>query len=41
MERKGILVGRPFPPFDDWCRLSMARPNEMYKFKTAFQETMS
>jgi histidinol-phosphate aminotransferase len=41
MERKGILVGRPFPPFNDWCRLSMARPNEMHKFKTAFQKTMS
>nr|MCS5622946.1 aminotransferase class I/II-fold pyridoxal phosphate-dependent enzyme [Candidatus Neomarinimicrobiota bacterium] len=21
MEKKGVLVGRPFPPYTDWCRL--------------------
>lgn len=29
MEKEGIIVGRPFPPYLDWCRLSMARPEQM------------
>ena len=41
MEKKGILVGRPFPPFDKWCRLSMAKPKEMKKFTTSFKEVMA
>ena len=41
MEKKGILVGRPFPPFDKWCRLSMAKPNEMRKFASSFKEVMA
>ena len=24
MEKNGVIVGRPFPPYTDWCRLSMA-----------------
>ena len=41
MKSKGILVGRPFPPFDNWCRLSMAKPNEMRKFISSFKEVMA
>ena len=41
MEKKGILVGRPFQPFDKWCRLSMAKPNEMKKFASSFKELMA
>lgn len=36
MEKHGILVGRPFAPYNDWCRLSMAKPEEMKKFTEAF-----
>jgi histidinol-phosphate aminotransferase len=25
----GIQIGRPFPPFRDWARISMAKPHEM------------
>lgn len=40
MEKRGILVGRPFPPYLDWCRLSMARLEDMEKFAAAFQEVI-
>ena len=29
MKAEHILVGRPFPPADTWCRLSYVRPAEM------------
>lgn len=41
MERKGITVGRPFPPFEDWCRLSMAKRHEMRKFASDFRDVMA
>lgn len=40
MEKQGILVGRPFPPYLDWCRLSMTKPEWMGKFAAAFQEVV-
>jgi len=40
MEKQGILVGRPFPPYLDWCRLSMTKPEWMGKFGAAFQKVM-
>ncbi len=41
MEQRGILVGRPFPPFMDWCRLSIGTMEEMHAFATAFEAEMS
>ena len=41
MEQQGILVGRPFPPFMDWCRLSIGTMQEMQAFTDAFQSVMS
>lgn len=29
MAAENILVGRPFPPADTWCRLSFTRPDDM------------
>jgi histidinol-phosphate aminotransferase len=40
MQKRGLLVGRPFPPYLDWCRLSMAKPEEMQLFAQAFREVM-
>jgi histidinol-phosphate aminotransferase len=37
MEKLGIIVGRPFPPYLDWCRLSMAKPEQMEVFTEKFQ----
>lgn len=40
MAAEGILVGRPFPPHLDWCRLSIGKPEEMSAFLEAFQRVM-
>jgi len=40
MEKQGILVGRAFPPYLDWCRLSMTKPEWMGKFSAAFQKVL-
>ncbi|MDC6110912.1 pyridoxal phosphate-dependent aminotransferase [Serratia rubidaea] len=29
MKQAGILVGRAFPPAEDWCRISLGTPQEM------------
>ena len=29
MLEKGVIVGRPFPPFYDWCRISTGTSEEM------------
>ncbi|MCY4158598.1 MAG: histidinol-phosphate transaminase [Bacteroidetes bacterium] len=40
MASHGILVGRPFPPYLDWCRLSIGTDNEMSRFFDAFTKVM-
>jgi len=40
MFEKGVMVGRPFPPFMDWCRVSMGTMDEMKMFASAFREVM-
>jgi len=32
MEDHGVLVGRPFPPFDTYCRISLGLPSEMKQY---------
>ena len=41
MEKHGVKVGRPFPPYTDWCRLSMAKPEEMKYFNQGLDEVLS
>ena len=38
MRENGIRVGRPFPPYLDWCRLSIGTLDEMKQFVKAFGE---
>ena len=38
---KGIRVGRPFPPFYDWCRISTGTSQEVDKFISAMLEIYS
>ena len=38
--RKGVLVGRPFPPMNEHLRVSIGNPEEMERFKVAFKEIM-
>ena len=40
MEKYGVIVGRPFPPYTDWCRLSMAKPEEMERFNHGFHQVL-
>jgi histidinol-phosphate aminotransferase len=35
MREKGFLVGRAFPPYTDWCRVSIGTPDEMKAFVAA------
>jgi histidinol-phosphate aminotransferase len=39
-EKKGVLVGRPFPPMTEHLRVSIGNPEEMSRFKVAFKEIM-
>ncbi|MBI2679306.1 MAG: aminotransferase class I/II-fold pyridoxal phosphate-dependent enzyme [Candidatus Koribacter versatilis] len=36
MHAQGILIGRPFPPMDKWCRISFGTPEEMRVFWKAW-----
>jgi len=29
---KGFTIGRAFPPYTDWCRVSIGTPEEMKQF---------
>jgi histidinol-phosphate aminotransferase len=35
-EEAGIIVGRPFPPHFDWCRISIASPDHMTTFMNTY-----
>lgn len=39
-KKKGVLVGRPFPPMTQHLRVSVGSPTEMLRFMTAFREIM-
>lgn len=36
--KHGIDVGRPFPPFLDWARVSMAKPEDMAYFAQVYEK---
>lgn len=38
MEDHGILVGRPFPPFDNYCRVSLGLPSEMKEYSAKMRQ---
>jgi histidinol-phosphate aminotransferase len=38
--KKGVLVGRPFPPMNEHLRVSIGNPEEMQRFNVAFKEIM-
>ncbi len=40
MEKYGVIVGRPFPPYNNWCRLSMAKPEEMKFFNQGLDKVL-
>ena len=36
--RERILVGRPFPPLENYLRLSLGKPDEMQQFWAAWDK---
>ena len=38
MLEKGVRIGRPFPPFYDWCRISCGTSQEVNRFITSILE---
>ena len=40
MEAENILVGRPFPPMFDWCRVSIGTQDEMAAFIEAVKKIL-
>jgi histidinol-phosphate aminotransferase len=41
MRARNILVGRRFPPYDDWCRITIGTEPEVTAFLEAFRTTVS
>ncbi len=41
MEEEQVLVGRPFPPMLDWCRVSIGTEEEMQVFLDVFEKVMT
>jgi histidinol-phosphate aminotransferase len=39
--KKGVLVGRPFPPLDEHLRVSIGTADEMDRFMVAFKDIMT
>jgi len=39
-KKKGVLVGRPFPPLNEHLRVSIGTPEEMSRFMVAFRDIM-
>lgn len=40
-KQKGMLIGRPFPPYTDWCRISIGTPEEVARFNQLLVEVLS
>ncbi len=40
MMAKGFRVGRAFPPYNDWCRISIGTPDEMKAFVAVLPEAL-
>ena len=40
MKAKGYIIGRAFPPYNDWARVSIGTPDEMKAFVATLPETL-
>lgn len=41
MAKENVLIGRPFPPFDEWARISTGTPTDMERFDVALKKVFS
>jgi histidinol-phosphate aminotransferase len=39
-QAKGFLIGRTFPPYNDWVRVSIGTPDEMRAFVRVLPELL-
>jgi histidinol-phosphate aminotransferase len=40
MRQQNVLIGRPFPPLTDWCRISTGTIDDMKKFITGLEKVI-
>ena len=40
MEKENVLIGRPFPPFNDWARISTGTIEDVMLFDKALRNVM-
>jgi histidinol-phosphate aminotransferase len=40
MQHENILIGRPFPPFYNWARISTGTLTDVERFGTALKKIM-
>ena len=40
MRAKGMIIGRTFKPYTDWCRISIGTPDEMKACVAALPEAL-
>lgn len=40
MRTKDVIIGRPFPPLNDWCRISTGRMEDVVKFGEALKSVL-
>ena len=40
MLNENVKVGRPFPPYNDWCRISTGTIEEVQMFNTALKKVL-
>ncbi len=41
MRERNFLIGRPFPPYEDWVRISIGTPEEMSAYEIAMREVFA
>jgi len=41
MTKEGVKIGRPFPPFLNWCRISTGTMDEVKMFGNALKKVMT
>lgn len=41
MRQEGVIIGRPFPPLTDWCRISTGTVEETEAFASALKRVMA
>jgi histidinol-phosphate aminotransferase len=41
MAKQNVYIGRPWPAWNEWVRVTVGTPNDMAQFRKAFQTVMN